>query len=452
MLSADVASGNSYAGMVFRLTNDINTFGIAVGTDDQPFSGIFDGNGHTLTFNAGTASDPVAKQQTAPFLAVSNATIRHLHTTGTIYTNAKFAAGIAARISGSAYTQLFDCHSDVSIRSSIVGDGTHGGLVAVVSRGVDSLVAIRCSFTGSILNSGSGATVDCGGLVGWSYVPVHITVGVFDPQGMNSNNAILSGATFARMENYSRLTLSSCYATRQLRDRQQGSFVISGMDVPNGVTYEFQGEPEVTLDGRKYYKNGCRVKLDVADGTPFNHWYDNNGCFDSDPLTASGIHQLKDLRNKPSLAIITTGIPAPETERTLWGVTYRYLSRLDYHYYVSDEDCAARGWKFENSDRDANLVVYDEHGDPSEITAITGYDEDDYDSDGLQIHNDLVGVFRAHTHLGMIAPHAFRNSTALKTLYFKDTDANNYNTLLPFDFYITCRWWPRTPPGTLTNW
>ena len=42
MLSADVASGNSYAGMVFRLTNDINTFGIAVGTDDQPFSGIFE--------------------------------------------------------------------------------------------------------------------------------------------------------------------------------------------------------------------------------------------------------------------------------------------------------------------------------------------------------------------------------------------------------------------------
>lgn len=85
---------------------------------------------------------------------------------------------------------------------------------------------------------------------------------------MNSNNAILSGATFARMENYSRLTLSSCYATRQLRDRQQGSFVISGMDVPNGVTYEFQGEPEHTRARNGAHALGRHLPLPLTSRLP----------------------------------------------------------------------------------------------------------------------------------------------------------------------------------------
>ena len=91
------------------------------------------------------------------------------------------------------------------------------------------------------------------------------------------------------------------------------------------------------------------------------------------------------------ISISTNNIPEAETERTLWGVTYRYLSRRDYHYYISDEDRVARGWEFESDDSDANLIVKDSNGNASEITAITGYKESDYNDDGVQIHNDLVG-------------------------------------------------------------
>ena len=435
-LSVDVANGKDYVGRQLRMTKDIDAGSVMVGTTEKPFSGTFDGDNHTLTFHAGTEMSPAKEEQTAPFRLVSGATLRHLHTVGTIFTNAKFAAGVVGRVNPSSATYLNDCHSAVSIRSTISGDGTHGGLVGVVSQGVDSLVINRSTFKGNLMITGTGATTNCGGLVGWSYVPVHITDGVFDPQGWNYYRTILSGATFARMANYSQLTLSGCYATQQFKDQEQGTTVISELDMPNGCSYEFLDEPEVTIGGKAYYKSGCRVQTTVGEGIAFNHWVDNNGCFISDPWTANGQHQLKDLKGKPTLGIMTRDIPSAETERTLWGVTYRYLSRRDYHYYVSDEDCAARGWKFENGDSDANLVVYNGDGDASEITAITGYDERDYNSDGVQIHNDLVSDSRTYTHLGLIAPHAFRNSKGLKSLYFKDTDANVYNARTEFDFTI----------------
>ena len=144
------------------------------------------------------------------------------------------------------------------------------------------------------------------------------------------------------------------------------------------------------------------MKLTVPSGTSFNHWYDNNRCFISDPWTKNGLHQLRDLNSKPSLTIVTHDIPEAETERTLWGVTYRYLLRKDYHYYISDEDVAARGWEFEGDAEDANLIVKTD-GKASEITAITDYYEPKYDDDGVQIHNDLVGDWRNHNHLGLIA-------------------------------------------------
>jgi hypothetical protein len=434
-LSVNVAFGSydNVQGKVFRLTKDIDTEGVMVGSESNAFRATFDGDGHTLTFNVGTKKNPVADEWQAPFQVVSGATIRHLSTTGIIYTKAKHAAGIVARVSSTAATHLMDCHSNMSIYSFVSGEGVHGGLVAEVSSNVDSLEIEKCSFTGNLLTS--TATTKCGGFVGSASAPVTIHNSVFDPQGWTYYDVVKDGATFARMNGSNSLTLDKCYATYQM-NTPQGMFIVSEIDVPSGVTYEFQGEPDVTIDGKHYYTNGCQVKFIAPDGLTFNHWEDNNGCFIYDPWRKDGIHQLKDMSSKPMISISTNSIPEAETERTLWGVTYRYLSRRDYHYYISDEERVARGWEFESDDSDANLIVKDSNGKASEITAITGYKESDYNDDGVQIHNDLVGDWRNHTHLALIAPRAFKNSSALKTLYFKDTDANNYNALLPFEFYI----------------
>ena len=235
------------------------------------------------------------------------------------------------------------------------------------------------------------------------------------------------------------ITLDRCYTSTGAYTVAQGTFVFNSITVPTGCTYTFDSAPTVKFGGKDYWTSGATVNITVPEGTSFNHWrtLEYPGLFISDCFKATGKHQLQDVYGPVTLLIETAAIPEAETERTLWGVTYRYLSRRDYHYYFSDETVAAKGWHFENdTDQDANLLVYNANGDASEITVVTGYKESDYNDDGVQIHNDLVGDWRAHTHLAMIAPRAFNNSSALKTLYFKDTDANNYNALLPFDFEI----------------
>ena len=80
-LALQVAAGESFSGKTFRMTTDIDangtSVGILVGTKDRHFSGTFDGNGHTLTYNAGAAAN-YAAERCAPFRFVSGATILHL--------------------------------------------------------------------------------------------------------------------------------------------------------------------------------------------------------------------------------------------------------------------------------------------------------------------------------------------------------------------------------------
>jgi hypothetical protein len=268
----------------------------------------------------------------------------------------------------------------VTIVSNIDGDASNGGLVGAASN-AEQLLIERCTFNGN-LHKQFYEAINCGGFVGWSNVPVTISESLFDPADLSWTHLITTGATFARMSDYSKLTLQDCYATQYLSFMDgltlrgiQGTFVIDEIYAPEGGSYEFVGEPEVTFNGRPYYKNGCWIRTTLADGIAFDHWQDGvGGCFISDPWTRNGLHQLKDLSHKPSLSVFTKTIPEAETERTLWGVKYRYLSRRDYHFYISDEDRVAKGWTFENDDNDANMIVKNSNNDASEITAVVGYD------------------------------------------------------------------------------
>ena len=135
-----------------------------VGTNAGRFRGTFNGNGNTLTFNANTA-----EQLCAPFRWIQDATIQNLSTTGTITTSNQMAAGIVGRAFGNCY--LVDCHSDMEIISSKNGDGTHGGLVAVLNHyntsEISELHFNRCVFDGKLLTTNS--TTNCSGFVGFSH-------------------------------------------------------------------------------------------------------------------------------------------------------------------------------------------------------------------------------------------------------------------------------------------
>ncbi len=109
-------------GLCYQLDEDLSV-STMLGTEDHQFVGTFDGNNHTLTFTLETT-----EEYAAPFRYVNGATISNLYTSGSITTSAKFAGGIVGRARDT--NTITSCRSDISINSSVNGDGTHGGLVS----------------------------------------------------------------------------------------------------------------------------------------------------------------------------------------------------------------------------------------------------------------------------------------------------------------------------------
>ncbi len=181
--------GTDFSGKTVLLAEDIIVDKM-VGTSDHSFKGIFDGNGHTLTFYQ-TATEECA----APFRYAKNATICNLTVDGHITTSAKCAAGFIGRSFGKV--NISNCRSSVIIESSIDlnnsenGDGTHGGFIASIDEG--SATFSNCLFDGKLLGEGTNRW---GGFVGWK--------STYNAAKANFNNCFFkpSEVTFSRTLSY----------------------------------------------------------------------------------------------------------------------------------------------------------------------------------------------------------------------------------------------------------
>ena len=207
---------NSYSGKHFKLMNDI-TVSTMVGTNDsKAFSGIFDGNGNTLTFTYNAIED-----YTAPFRYVDGATVKNLVVEGTITTANQFAAGLMGHVKGT--TAITNCRSSITINSSVNGDGTHGGFVGNIEGGTTTIEG--CVFDGSFLGSNTNAW---GGFVGWTdnrWANSTITIlnSMFAPDPANINISTNDCSTFTRYyTNYNPnyITITNCYYTQTLGTAQ----------------------------------------------------------------------------------------------------------------------------------------------------------------------------------------------------------------------------------------
>ncbi len=117
------------------------------------YRGKFDGAGHSIKLALNRSADAAAL-----FYSLQGY-VKDLTVTGTISTSAKFAAGIAAHTTQATIER---CQSQVKINSTVNGDGTHGGIVAVSHSGT---IIRDCLISGSITGS---QTTCCGGVSGWA--------------------------------------------------------------------------------------------------------------------------------------------------------------------------------------------------------------------------------------------------------------------------------------------
>ena len=447
-LSSNVGNGDSYDDIFFRMAVDIDAGSMSVGTAETPFAGIFDGDGHTLTYTGGSQTGGAivfSEALCAPFAYVSGASIRHLHTRGEIFSSHQYAAGVVGMVVGEDITTLLDCSSEMAITTQHSGSNdAAGGLVGAVNTG--GLTLLDSSFTGTISVSGT-----VGGLVGWSNVPVTMSFCMVSPERTVYATAA-NGKTFARMAGGVELTLTDCFYTLPIGSNDQGTGVFKRIAVPEGCTITYLSEPSITFGREKYYTSGTEIELTAPDGVEFDHWMSingDNGIFISDPWTKNGRHKVYDVIGTDSIYISTISHEA-KLQRNVYGVEYRYLSSVDYHLYLSRETCTKKGYQL---DSDGYLFMYDSNDTKNFITAVVGCDNSDaafnstisegwYWSDseftGTIIFNDIVADTWDHTHLAVIAPRAFKDVTALKKVVFmSDRDmalVKNSNT--PLDLVI----------------
>ena len=212
-----VNNGTSYNGEFVKLHADISA-STMVGTSDNKFKGTFLGDGdYTLTFTRGTAQSAFDEQYCAPFRYTDGATIQNLKVEGYIYTANKFGAGLIAHNYGT--TNITNCHVSTVIHSSVGGDGTHGGFIALPEGNVNFS---NCVYDGRMFTS-SGTDL-CGGFIGWhNNKTFNITNSLYAPNpniapADNEVAIATSCATFVR--GGSPAEGSTCYYTEAMGTAQ----------------------------------------------------------------------------------------------------------------------------------------------------------------------------------------------------------------------------------------
>ena len=133
-----------------KLTQDVDLGGeiVMLGSVSYPYSGTFDGNGHTLKFNWNAGKD----NQIAPFYYVENATIKNLRTQGKITSKGNGLSGMVRAALGT--TTITGCISDVDITGGNGGwnDSQAAGMVQAVAYGA-SVHITDCLVKGRITDN-----------------------------------------------------------------------------------------------------------------------------------------------------------------------------------------------------------------------------------------------------------------------------------------------------------
>jgi len=262
--ASNVNSGTSYSGEYFILTGDISTVDAnhmvgTINSSNAPeycFSGTFDGKGHTVNINVEDQ-----KRFAAPFRCVNNATIKNLHTAGTIdgenglfsETDGKLLAGVVGASKGT--TTITGCSSNATITTTHGPDAALAGIVAAYYEG--ALTVEGCVFTG-VLHDNTGCSGDhrCGGLVGWQYGG-NCTVknSLFAPTslGLDNNENDKSRPIIRIKDDGNTPTIQNCYYTTNLGGTNNNTNKVYTINGGENVTVAMNGTASFSYEYIDFY-------------------------------------------------------------------------------------------------------------------------------------------------------------------------------------------------------
>ena len=195
--ASSVSGGTGYSGKFVKLMDDISVsekVGTVSGsTQVNPFSGTFDGNGHTIT---ATITDN-SNQGTALFCYINGATIKNLTVAGTIASSQKHAAALVGFSKGTG-NKIEHC----TVTANVNGSGYVGG---IVGHAIDSNISITdCVYSGKMTGGGTytGVFVGWGDSGNWTVTDCLYVMA----DGQNTSN-------FDMVNNNGTLNVERCYKT-----------------------------------------------------------------------------------------------------------------------------------------------------------------------------------------------------------------------------------------------
>ena len=276
-----IKEGETFSGKTVVLGESISVTRIA-GSNDKPFSGTFDGQNNTLTFNYSGAEDYIAPfayatWNTAPIF-------RNLNISGTINTTGSYAAGLVGHLYGEVTIEK--CKSSIEITSA----GCAGGYVGLCEHTVHFIDCVsstvihseggnnsgfvgwsrasghEINFTGCIFNGkllqkdGNGSSN--GGFIGWtgSNKNVEITNCFYASAALADGETLASGnsATFARGWNETTKASNSYYVTSFGTAQGKAAHTITAGE---NVTLSLSGKStEYSVSGITAYENNRGLK------------------------------------------------------------------------------------------------------------------------------------------------------------------------------------------------
>ena len=250
--ASEVNLGNACSGKHVKLTADISVttmVGYRVNdSDNKPFSGTFNGDGHTITATIRGNSN----QGNAPFRYIDGATIRNLTIAGTIASNQHYSSGLVGFASGTNLIEGCIVTATLNIRN----DSYVGGFVG---HGLSSTTTIRnCIFAGGIYGIDSYLS-HAGSFWGWSdnatpTLENCVEMGYYNDRGVFGMHpmGLLGGNG----------TLSNCYYKNTPTRNPTNAWTIT----PNSDYGRIYTEPSateirksITINGTTVYSDNCAV-------------------------------------------------------------------------------------------------------------------------------------------------------------------------------------------------
>ena len=214
-----VNEGHSFLGEYLKLTDNIIVTVKNIGTDtivgtmtsngveDKWFSGTFDGDWHTITFNVGAPGKAITPEHnnspSAPFRVIDGATIKNLTVDGTIYSTKKYNSGFV----GFAYnTQTSNVNNIINCTSSIKFYGT-----SINNTGASGDRVYDCSMGGFVAENKSGN--------------IYFNNCIFDGEiNKGDQSSANRGAGFVSYNNGSKLYFTNCTMAGTIGLNKAGTF------------------------------------------------------------------------------------------------------------------------------------------------------------------------------------------------------------------------------------